>query len=649
MPVEDKSREMGVARAAPRIAHFQLQAEVDDGFRNGVLRGEMQLGSRPEAGMKVMIEVKVADGGQGKTVTPTLRHMFAVTDSMLSFSSPVPGVRLWSAETPVLYDVQVRLTDSAGAGVEVITRQVAFRRISVLDSMLLVNNRRVRIKGISLAWPDTVSGQAVSKGSMLEAIRRMKFYNINTVRAPHRSFDTDWYALCDQYGLYVVDEANAGLAEDPGIFAQEQHIAPAVGEIKHAYQPVITTLPGPSAASKTLPGFAIRIFNDHSFRDLSHLSLEWKVLVNGVQGQRGVVPMLTVGAQRSGVVRLPVRIPAGAGEVLLDVVYRLKKAEGLLPAGHIVAMDQLPLRPSYAGDIAVHPAGELIFTDEGGTFTISAPATGLHIQFNKQSGWLQHYVVGDRSLLEDTLGLSANFWRAPTPRDYAAGLPQQLSPWKAAMQEPKLQLFSTSTAADIVVVRADYFLPETFCALHVHYTVNSKGEMQVEQILEVDSAQLSSAGGSFRNPMLPRFGMRWFLPAGYDSVTYYGRGPQENYEDRCRGAMAGIHRQSVDQQFFPYAPPQECGTRTGIRWWKITGQQGHGLQLTADSTLLSVSALHYFDTDLDNGDSLQQRKAAGLKPRPQTQLNIDLRQMGVEGGFQLPYGNYHYIYKVTPF
>jgi beta-galactosidase/beta-glucuronidase len=621
------------------IVHVGLQTEVDDGLKNGVVRGEVQLSGRPEPGRKVMTEVRIAANGRMKVVSPPLRRAFAVTDSLLSFSAPVAGIRLWSAETPVVYDVQVRLTDSSGAGAAIVTRQVAFRRISFQDSMLLVNNHRVRIKGISLAWPDSVSGQTVSERSMLEAIRRLKTNNINTVRAPHRSYDAAWYALCDQYGLYVVDDANTGLAEDPGIFSQVLPLASAVGEIKQAYQPVLTSLPAPSAASRSLPGVAIRIFNDHAFRDLSHLSLEWKVLVNGVPGQRGIVPMLNVGAQQSALVRLPARTPAGTGEILLDLAYRLKKDEGLLPAGHIVAMDQLPLRQPYAGDIAVHPAGELTFTDEGGTFSVSAPATSLHIQFNKQSGWLQHYVVGDRSLLEDTLGLSANFWRTPTMRDYAAKLPQQLSAWKEATREPKLQLFSTSTATDIVVVRADYFLPETFCSLHVHYTINAKGEMQVEQILEVDSAQLSGAGGSFTYPMLPRFGMRWFLPAGYDSVAYYGRGPQENYEDRCRGAFAGIHRQSVE----------ECGTRTGVRWWKIIDQQGHGLLLTADSTLLSVSALHYYDTDLDNGDSVRQRPAGVLKPRPQTQLNIDLRQMGIAGGYQLPFGNYHYIYKVTPF
>jgi hypothetical protein len=237
--------------------------------------------------------------------------------------------------------------------------------------------------------------------------------------------------------------------------------------------------------------------------------------------------------------------------------------------------------------LSVHPAGELTFTDEGGAFTISALPSGLNVQFNKQTGLLQHFVIGGRSLLEDSLFLSPGLWNEPA-------------------REPKLQLFSTSTATDIVVVRADYQIPETFCALHVHYTVNAKGEMQVEQVLEVDSAQLSVAGDTFSHPLLPRFGMRWFLPAGYDSIAYYGPGLQEQ--------AVGIYRQIVDQP---------SGVRTGIRWWKINGGQGHGMQLTADSSQLSIGAT---------------RLADGAK----TRLNIDQR-------LDAPYGNYHYIYKMTPF
>jgi len=499
--------------------------------------------------------------------------------------------------------------------------------------------------------------------AMLGEIRLMKQYNVNTVPEA----DTDkglWHTLCDQYGLYVVGDTTirtfspcgpvpenslSGLKDYwdtirahpdlyPGCFVYEVFPdgkpMPVAWEVKKVYQPVRTSL---ATETKGAPGIALRIYNDYAFRDLSHLAMEWQVLVNGVAGQRGVAPLPLIGPQKTGRIQLPVRMPA-VGEVMINITYRQKKAEPLLPAGHIVASGQLMLREAYINDVSVHPSGELTFKDEGGTFTISSPATGLDIQFNKQTGWLQHYGIGGRSLLEDTLGLTANFWRSPTDCDNAGQLPSELSAWQHATRESRLQLFSTSTSNDFVIVRADYLLSETACILHVHYTINSKGEIQVEEIVEVDSTR-QTAGNTDTNavtvrPALPRMGMKWILPAGFDSVVYYGRGPQENYSDRNYGADLGIYRQTVDEQFYPYRRPQENGTRTDIRWWKITDSQGHGLQITADSALLSISALHYYDGDPP-------------PPRPQTQLNIDLRQMGL-GGKGLPYGNYRYIYKVTP-
>jgi beta-galactosidase/beta-glucuronidase len=588
MPVQNRTGRDDHAYMECRIRDIHLQGDLNenDGLKSGTLQGQVQLSCIPETGVRLVVEIRVAGGDPMKA--QLLRRVFAVTDSVLSFSLPVTGVRRWSAETPVLYEVQLHLTDSGGRGAEVITQQVGFRKIRMEQGVLLVNDRRVRVNGISL--PPAVSGQPHE--SMLQEVRLMKQYNINAVRV-QGAVDPYLDMLFDQYGLYVVTDSCCGW-QWGDVFSPEGRPLAAAGEMKQLYQSIITTL---AAGPKGAPGVGIRVSNDHFFRDLSNVVLEWQVLVNGVPGQRGTVPLLTIGAQQSGVIRLPVKMPVVPGEVLLNITHRLKKAEGLLPSGHVTAVGQLQLRADNTNDILVHPAGELSFTDEGGAFTIAAAATGLNIQFNKQSGWLQHFVVGGRSLLEDSSGLSTSLW-------------------KEGVTEPKLQLFSTSTATDIVVVRADYLLPETFCALHVHYTVNARGEIQVEQVLEVDSAQLGSAGASFSPPMLPGFGMQWSLPAGYDSIAYYGRGPQENNMQRPNGTLAGIYRQVVDQP---------SGGRAGIRWWKITDRQGHGMQVTADSTLLSISASHYTDN----------------VPRARTSVHIDLRQ-------NAPYGNYHYMYKVTP-
>jgi len=602
-----------------------------------------------------MIEVRPAGPGQGKPPAPSIRKVYPVTDTPSSFTLSIPNVKCWSAETPTQYEVRVRLTDSSGHALDSTSGQVSFRDITLRNGHYYVNGQPVWIKGMLQYRFDSTE------------VRLMKQYNINAVQETNTN-SARWHTLCDRYGLYVVDtsgtirtfspcgpapENSLGGLKDywdtvrqhpnlyPGsfvynIFLPDGKPIPAAWEVKKVYQPVLTSR---IAGTKGIPGIALQVFSDYAFHELSHLSMEWQVLVNGLPGQHGTAALPPVGPQKTGHIQLPIRMPA-TGEILLNITYRLKKAESLLPAGHIVASEQLVLREAYINDVSIHPAGELIFKDEGGTFTISSSATGLDLQFNKQTGWMQHYVIGGRSLLEDTLGLTANFWRPPTGCDDAGRLPSELSPWKHATRESRLQLFSTSTSNDFVIVRADYLLPETASLLHVHYTINARGEMQVEEILEQDSTQTANTDTNtvIRKTMLPRMGMKWILPPGYDSIMYYGRGPQENYTDRNYATVLGIYRQTVEEQFYPYHQPQESGTRTDIRWWKITDGHGHGMQITADSAWLSISALHYYDSDLEEKKTI---------PRPQTQLNIDLRQMGLAGK-GLPYGSYHYIYKVTP-
>jgi len=697
-------------RLTAHIADISLNAAVNekDDYKSGRLQVDLQLKGRPAVPLKVLITLKSEDTsraprpipGQKTIPNQPLSKEITITDSIASFELPVSNPKLWSAEIPNLYTVLIKLLDSGGKVMESIPKRVGFRKVMIKDGLLLVNGRAVWIKGIDRSESDPVTGQAVSRESILEDIRLMKQFNINAVRISHHTNDEYWYDGCDQYGLYVVDEATItsyGKSDDSAISPVSRrdkdhpsliggntgkgywdtvrtyrknfqggflpgccdhttdngNASPTFAEIKKGYQSILTT----PATAPPLP--AIRVFNDYFFRDLSNIALEWVLLVNGSPAAKGRIANLSVAPQKSKDFHLPVKAPMGPGdEVFLNIRYVLKKQEPLLPAGYIVANEQLLLKGPTAAELTVRPMGELSFKDEDGLFTVSAPTANATLQFNKQTGWLQHYTLKGSAMLDDTLGLRANFWRAPTDRDYAAGLPQQLAAWRHSTKEPRLQLFSTSTASDLVIVRADYTLPETFCNLHVRYTINARGEMLVDQGMEVDTSAKDSTGALPKGPMLPRFGMQWILPPGYDSIVYYGKGPQDNYSDRNYGAETGIYGQTVQGPFIPYMRPQETGTKTSVRWWKILDRQGAGLLITADSSLLSMSALHYFDSDLDDGETKQQRHVSDLKPRPQTQLSIDYRQMGVGGtdtwgslalpSYRLPYGNYHLTYKVSP-
>jgi beta-galactosidase len=280
---------------------------------------------------------------------------------------------------------------------------------------------------------------------------------------------------------------------------------------------------------------------------------------------------------------------------------------------------------------------------------------------------MEKYVVNGQNYLDEATGLRPAFWRAPNDNDMGAFLQMRLKPWKMAQGNLKPTGFKSSQDKNLLTVITSFELPDVFARLNVQYIINSKGEIEINQSMIADtSKRVPSVMPAWmrRNkattepvPMLPRFGMNWILPEGFETIEYYGNGPLENYQDRNFAAPAGIYKQSVAQQFYPYIRPQENGNKTGIRWYKIKNNKGKGLMIQSN-ILLSMSALHFFDADLDDGDQKHQQHSGDLKPRKETQLHIDYAQMGVGGiqswgawpleKYRLPYKNYEYKFKVIP-
>ncbi len=125
----------------------------------------------------------------------------------LTVTLPVANPSLWSAETPALYTLRLVLCDGAEV-VEVAQTQVGFRQVEIREGVLLLNGRRLRIRGSNRHEFCAEAGRCITKEHMLEDIRQYKRNNINTVRTSHYPNNSLWYKLCDRYGLYVIDEAN---------------------------------------------------------------------------------------------------------------------------------------------------------------------------------------------------------------------------------------------------------------------------------------------------------------------------------------------------------------------------------------------------------------------------------------------------------
>jgi len=114
----------------------------------------------------------------------------------------------WTAETPNLYKLVLTLNDASGKIIEADSCAVGFRKIELRDGQILINGQPVKLRGVNRHEIDPDTGHAISEARMIQDITLMKQANINAVRTCHYPDDPRWYDLCDQYGIYVLDEAN---------------------------------------------------------------------------------------------------------------------------------------------------------------------------------------------------------------------------------------------------------------------------------------------------------------------------------------------------------------------------------------------------------------------------------------------------------
>jgi beta-galactosidase len=200
------------------IADVFAQAAPDAEFRDGRLTVTTKLGSaaRPENGWTV--ETQLYDtAGAPVLAEPLVDAVRADNRIHNPYRGPlgqiiqvaeVAAPKLWSSEAPNLYTVVVSLISPGGQEVEATSTKVGFRRVEIGDRELLINGKPVMIRGMNRHEHHPVRGKAITRDDMLADVLLMKQFNVNAVRASHYPNAEAWYELCDEYGLYVIDEAN---------------------------------------------------------------------------------------------------------------------------------------------------------------------------------------------------------------------------------------------------------------------------------------------------------------------------------------------------------------------------------------------------------------------------------------------------------
>ena len=444
------------------------------------------------------------------------------------------------------------------------------------------------------------------------------------------------YAYGGDFGRYPASDHNFNCN---GLVNPDRKPNPHADEVAYYYQNIWATLTDTAAGT-------IEVFNENFFAPQRDIALQWTLSLNGKPMKEGRQTLPAIAPQQRQKVSLQgyTRPDASQGEWTLTLAFVTTTDAPLLPKGHVAAREQFVLSPYHypaalcatacchdaqpqpkakskgRGEKATAEAAPAVARDEM-LACLTLSAGGMDITWNKATGWIDYIDLDGRPLMQKGASLKPDFWRAPTDNDYGAGLQRRLGVWRNP--QFRLKHFADTLCGNARIVTADYEISGVQATLHMTYTLTPCGRLQVTQRLEV-------AEGA-KGPNLPRFGMQMAMPAAYNTVSYYGRGPIENYWDRNHSTFLGLYTQSVDEQYWPYVRPQESGNHTDVRTFGLyDGRTGFGL-LFSGVRPLECSALPYATADLDDGDdkAAHQSHSGDLKKRPYTTIHVADRQMGL--------------------
>lgn len=450
-----------------------------------------------------------------------------------------------------------------------------------------------------------------------------------------------------------------------GVVNPDRTPHPAMEEVKYVHQNFAVKEVDATAGKFT-------ITNRFYFTTSDGYDIKYNVTRNGVKVKSDRLDIQLAPQETKEVtIDVPSIGTNNSDEYFVNFEFVQKKASHLVPAGHIVAIEQFKVNNEQAAKPLYKNARGSKLKITTNDDEISAKSSTVNFVFNKKTGLVTSYKVNGTEYFDKGFGLQPNFWRAPNDNDYGNGMPKRLQIWKESSKDFNVVEAHAYEEGNRVVVAANYLLAAGNLYM-VKYTIDPAGivkadikftstdmkasETEVSEATklatfspEVDAARKSSSALN-----VPRIGVRFRMPVKMNNVKYFGRGPHENYIDRNASAKVGVYATTAEEMYYPYVRPQENGHRTDTRWVAFTNS-GKGLLVVADETVgfnsLRNSVEDFDSEEITNRDyqwhnftedEVQNEENAENKMPRQTHINdisprdfvevcIDLKQQGVAG------------------
>jgi len=442
-----------------------------------------------------------------------------------------------------------------------------------------------------------------------------------------------------------------------GLIWPDRTVQPELWQVKKSAQPVHTEWYNINEGT-------IEITNRFHFMPLSELNASWQLFADNMLIEKGNL-ILNTPAQTKEIVKIPFTKPvADAGkEYRILVSFQLKKPETWAPAGFELAWDQLEIPNTILASAVPKTSEGQVKTIETET-ELSVSGNGFVYKFSKKSGKIVSLNFNGKELVQQ--GPSLNVWRAPLANELDQWPVQGLSDFHAIFSKPgmggyvasgwqalgldnlthKLDEFMILQLSnnEVIIKVLDHYEGSVFSTSfdnNFTYTIGANGEITVDHTVTPNG----------RMPLfLPRIGLQWVFNDDFQNISWYGRGPFENYPDRKTGAKIGVYSMKINEMTEPYLTPQDHGLRCDNRWVKLENAEGAGIEFSG-SSLFNFSALVY-----DSENLSRSRYTYQLKPFNGTTFNFDYATSGVGctaisilNKYRVMPQEYRFVTKVRPY
>ena len=413
------------------------------------------------------------------------------------------------------------------------------------------------------------------------------------------------------YGGDFGDTPNSGSFCLNGIIASDRTPKPEIFECKKVNQPVVIS-------KVDVKNGAFKILNRHHAVDLSIYDLVWNLEENGKVICSETISDLTTKPFETSEIKINLKkskLKSG-NEYFITFKGKLKEDNLWAKKGFVVFEEQFKI-PVNIDEKSSKNKNYTALTVVESDKNIIIKNKKIAVTVDKTSGYVTNYTSKGKEIMQFPLKL--NFWRPETENDAAYRRAMKKTnerDWLTAGDNfivKSTKINQSKKGIVTVTVSGEIANPKTYATLK--YTILGSGELGIEYEVNIDK----------NAPNVPKIGMQFDVSNEYKNVTYLGKGPQANYQDRNTGALFGLYKANVKTMNYEYAVPQEYGNRMNTKWFQLENLSKKGIHISGNQPL-NFSILEYSTENIENA-----KHTNDLNERNVFTINIDLIQMGVGG------------------